>query len=245
MQTLFNIFLGLHITGGSIALITGIVAMIADKGGRTHRVSGKLYFYGMTAACASSFYLAVAHPNLFLFTVGVFSYQMVAIGYRSLWLKKIHTGKIKPQLVDWAIGLVAGVFNAVLISWGAYEVLNGRMFGIVGLAFGGGGLFNSIRWLKQFYIAPTDKRQWIYSHFQAMGGGYIATATAFLVVNVNFISPLAVWLTPGLIGTLIITITTAKYKRKYAKAKTANVVRHGEQVVEELPTRINVVAESR
>ena len=224
MQTLFNIFLAFHIAGGSVALVAGLVAMLADKGGTLHRVAGKLFFWGMAAACSSSFYLAVAHPNLFLFTVGVFSFQLVAIGYRSLRLKKLHTGRVKPALVDWAIGLVAGAFNLVLLCWGVYEVANGRMFGIVGLVFGSGGLWNSFRWLRQFFALPGDKRQWLYTHFQAMGGGYIATATAFLVVNNTFFPPLTVWLGPGVIGAAVISFTTARYKRKFQSQPSADAL---------------------
>jgi hypothetical protein len=43
MQTLFKIFLILHITGGTIALLSAPVAMIVHKGGKVTGWPGKLF----------------------------------------------------------------------------------------------------------------------------------------------------------------------------------------------------------
>src|SRR5215213_10031555 len=97
MTTLFTILLIVHIAGGGTALIAGFIAMLNTKGGPIHRTAGKFYFWGMTAACVAALYLSIAHPNAFLLMVAVFSYQLVAIGYRSLYLKKLFTGTVKPK----------------------------------------------------------------------------------------------------------------------------------------------------
>jgi cytochrome c-type biogenesis protein CcmH/NrfF len=50
-----------------------------------------------------------------------------------------------------------------------------------------------------------------------MIGGYVATFTAFCVVNVKFLPKLAVWLLPTVIGTMGIAMWTAYYRRKFRR----------------------------
>jgi uncharacterized membrane protein len=212
MQTIYSIFLALHIAGGFLALTIGLVAMLTAKGSKTHKMSGKLYVFGMTAACASAFYMAIAKPNLFLFIIGVFSYQLVGVGYRTLYRKKFS----KPAWIDWIIGLVPALFSALMIGLGVLTLMRGNMFGITSLIFGSIGMTIAIRWLRSFYVTPKEKGGWLFTHFQSMGGAYIATTTAFLVVNVHVLPPVLLWLTPTVVGSVIITFVTAKYKRRQA-----------------------------
>jgi uncharacterized membrane protein len=217
VKTLFTIFLIVHIAGGGTALIAGFIAMLNTKGGPLHRGAGKFFFWGMTAACTAAVYLSIAHPNPFLFMIAIFSYQLTAIGYRSLWLKKLFTGTIKPKAVDWLIGIVPAIFNISIIIWGVNKVMNGNNFGIVGIVFGCIGSMYAYKWIKRFYILPKEKQHWLFTHFQGFGAAYIASVTAFLVVNINFLPPLLVWLTPSIVGAIIITLTSISYKKKFSK----------------------------
>ena len=217
MNTLFTALLILHIAGGSTALIAGFIAMLNTKGGPVHRTAGKFFFWGMTAACTAALYLSIAHPNAFLLMVAVFSYQLVAIGYRSLYLKKLFTGTVKPKAVDWLIGIVPGLFNISIIIWGISKITDGNNFGIIGTVFGVIGMMYAFRWIKHFFVYPKEKQHWLFSHLQGFGAAYIASVTAFLVVNINFLPPLLIWLAPGVIGGVLITITSIKYKRKFKR----------------------------
>ena len=161
--------------------------------------------------------LVIAHENIFLLMIAVFSYQLVAIGYRSLWLKKLFTGTIKPKAVDWLIGVVPAIFNVSIIIWGINKVMNGINFGIVGIAFGAIGMAYAFKWIKHFFVHPKAKQHWLFSHLQGFGAAYIASVTAFLVVNINFLPPLLIWLAPGVIGGVLITITSINYKRKFSR----------------------------
>jgi hypothetical protein len=50
-----------------------------------------------------------------------------------------------------------------------------------------------------------------------MGGSYIATVTAFLVVNNKGLVPdLMAWIAPGVIGGIVIGRVTKAYKKKAA-----------------------------
>ncbi len=217
MNIPFTIFLVVHIATGSEALISGFIAMLAVKGSSIHRFSGKCFFWAMTASCISAMYLSIAHPNSFLLMIAVFSYQLVAIGYRSLYLKKLFTGTLKPKPVDWLIGIVPAVFNISIFCWGVFYVLHQEYFGFTGIIFGIIGFIYSFNWLKRFFAPPKEKQHWIFTHLQGFGAAYIAAATAFMVVNINFLPTIFVWLSPAVVGATLITITSIKYKRKFSK----------------------------
>ena len=217
MKTLFTLFLIIHIAGGGTSLIAGFIAMMIEKGSPLHRKAGKFFFWGMTAACAAAVYLSVAHPNPFLLMIAVFSYQLVATGYRSLWLKKLFTGTVKPKPVDWLIGVVPTIFNISILIWGIDRVSHGNNFGITGIVFGVIGLLFAFNWLRGFFVPPKLKQHWLFSHFRGFGAAYIAATTAFLVVNIKFLPSLLVWLSPTVVGTIIITIVTISYRKKFSR----------------------------
>ena len=89
MQTLFQIFLVLHITGGAVGLLSGTINIIRKKGDKKHKLVGKFFLYGMLLAGFSALVLSVLHPNYFLFIVGVFTLYMTGTGERYLYLKKL------------------------------------------------------------------------------------------------------------------------------------------------------------
>jgi uncharacterized membrane protein len=219
MQTIFKIFLALHIAGGTTALITGLIAMLTKKGGRAHRLNGKLYFGGMTFVFITSIYMSIAHDIPFLLMVGFFSYFLVCRGYRILFLKKLGQGG-KAMPIDWTIAVVGLLAGIGLIAYGA--AVAGRNFiGYVAIVFGGLSILFSIRDMRLFRNGASEKMHWWYGHIAAMGGGYIATVTAFMVVNIKFLPGIVVWLTPTVVGGILIGATIRKYKIRFAPKVTA------------------------
>lgn len=53
--------LAIHIVAGSLALLSGYVALIARKGERLHRRTGKLFTYAMLTMAGAAVAVAVAH----------------------------------------------------------------------------------------------------------------------------------------------------------------------------------------
>ena len=73
----FKIFLIIHIAGGSAGLITGLINIIQNKGGKRHKLIGRVFYFSMLMAGFSSLVLSCLHPNHFLFMVGLFTFYMV------------------------------------------------------------------------------------------------------------------------------------------------------------------------
>jgi uncharacterized membrane protein len=223
MELLFKIILGFHITAGSIALLSGPVAMFSKKGGENHRLAGKFFTWSMAVVSIAALYLSIAHKNWFLLMVAVFSMHSIVIGYRFLYLKKIQLLK-KPTLLDWLIALPAALFSMGLVVFGILLLIqNQNSFGWVAIVFGSIGSRNAWVGIRPFYIKPKQKNFWLINHISGMIGGYIATFTAFLVVNISFQPSFILWLLPTLIGVPFIFYNIRKYKSESSKTNTLTV----------------------
>ena len=73
--------------------------------------------------------------------------------------------------------------------------------------------------IRRQFINDEDRKllakEKIIDHLGRMSGTYIATFTAFLVVNINFVKPgWIVWLLPTAIGVPIIVYHTNQWRKK-------------------------------
>ena len=209
-----------HAALGTIALGVAPLAMLVRKGGDWHRRWGKVFFYSMIGVCATAIFLAIAHPqNFWLALVAVFSFHMVASGYRSLYLKKLHEG-LKPASVDLWLHGSAGLVNGGLLIWGLSHLLMGQketkaiLFAVFGL-IGSLMVFTNI---QRFYKRKHDKREWFFAHISGTLGGYIATVSAFSAVNLTMIKPVWLqWLWPTLVGAPLIALISVYYRKRFEK----------------------------
>lgn len=214
MDLLEKLVLGMHIIAGSISLVAGLSAIGSKKGGRWHRRSGMLYYWGMLSVFLTAVYLSVVKENLFLFMVGFFSFYFVWIGRRMLRFKEfdgsLEFGKTERQVSRGVLAVCAG-----LLIYGGYQLLGrGDWFGLVAMLFSYAGASFARRLIYRTQNEPEDRLFWLYAHIIGMGGGYIATVTAFLVVNFTIVPVIFRWLIPVFLGTLAIQRTVSAYKKE-------------------------------
>ena len=210
---IFKILLIIHITFGMIGLLAGTFIMIAKKGDQRHQKAGKVYFWSMMISALVSIPMSYLHTNWFLFMVSVFTIYMLTTGVRSL---KIKTEKdVKP--IDWLITMTMLIVAIIFIFLGVKNILVQNNFGIVLVFFGViSSLFVLKDW-KNFTGKSTIKNFYLTTHISRMAGAYIASFTAFIVVNNHDIIPgIIAWLLP----TFIITPLIIKWTRKYQKVKS-------------------------
>jgi uncharacterized membrane protein len=210
-----------HIAGGTLSLISGILPMVVTKGNNIHRLFGKIFFFGMTVVFLTGFTVSIIKNIPFLLLISIFSYYLVANGYRSLYLKKLHRGQ-KPTVVDWLLNIVSGIFMVGMVVFGSYLIIKGAVqMGIVSLVFGIIGIRGVITTIRNFIKQPTSKTIWIEGHIGGMVGGYIASVTAFLVVNnEHYIGlPMVVaWLLPTVMLVPLIVYWIGRYKKPVKKS---------------------------
>ena len=225
-ELIVKAFRMVHIAAGFTALVIAPLAMIARKGGDAHRRWGKVFFYAMAIVTVTAIIIGIIRPNIFLALVAVFSFHMIASGYRALYHKKLHEGQ-KPGQLDIILQASAGVINGGLFIWGLTHMMLGHRgpSTILFLVFGMIGTLMVWRNLQRFYKRSHEKHEWLFAHMTGFLGGYIATVSAFSAVNMEFIRPVWLqWLWPTILGAPLIALWSNYYRKKFAKGRRARDV---------------------
>jgi uncharacterized membrane protein len=216
----YKLFLIVHIFAGSIGLIAGTIVVGVKKGNDFHRFLGNIFFYSMLFAGVSAFVLSILKSTVFLFIVGVFTVYMVLTGKSYLYYKKNKSSKIRS--VDKLVFLLMSLTVIAFVLFGIKLMFEKKAFAMVFFVFA----FISYRFLqtdyKFFKSDSANRKDSIAIHLQRMMGAYIASTTAFLVVNVKYIPfeiPGFIW---WLLPTAIFTPLIVKWSKKNSSKKPSN-----------------------
>lgn len=209
-MNLFNTLLVFHIAGGSIGLLTGSIVMMLKKGDKNHVRLGNIYFYSLLLSAIVSFPMSYLHSNWFLLIVGVFTSYMLLTG--KSYLDKRTSAEVK--VTDWILAGTMLIFGLGFLGIGLLNVFKGVYFGIVLIVFGAISLSFVLQDWANFTGRARVKNFWLTTHLQRMIGSYIASATAFIVVNNHVIPGVIAWLLPTIVLTPLIGIWTKKYMVK-------------------------------
>lgn len=213
METLAKYLIYVHAASGGLALLAGIFAVFAKKGERLHKKSGKVFFFSLfiSASLAVIVSLIPSNFNPFLLAIGVFSLYLLLSGYRALGYKKLPPSLTIDQTIS-GVMLISSILMIVL------PLVNHQQLNIVLTVFGGIGLFSAIRDFRLYQNPQKLKKNWMQLHLGNMLGAFIASVTAFLVVN-EFFPPLVGWLGPTVLGSLYIAYWNRKLRKGKKKAK--------------------------
>lgn len=200
-----------HAIMGGLALIAGTFAAIFKKGRQNHRRAGRLFLIFMGLSALTAIGLTLAKPNPFLLGIGLFTLFLLASGWN--WIRRISPDrKIRYAKV---IGVSAILASGFLF----FEAFTGSQLNIVLIVFGSIMLLMSC--IDLFTKIKPD--HFARLHGGRMGGAFIASVTAFLVVNEFFGHPLLAWLGPTIIGSPLISLGIRNYyKRTKSKRSKAD-----------------------
>jgi uncharacterized membrane protein len=183
-----------HICAGTIALLSGVIAMLTRKGSKLHRRAGLVYVVGMLIVGATAIVMSIIRPNPFLFAVAIFSAAMALSGWLPARGDSPKLGKI--------IGVLSFLAAILLISVGILWIVTGDLFGIAAVVFG--VISAQYGWRGIRRTVERNRQQRVVAHVSAMGGAFIATVSAVSAVNLDVLPPLVRWLWPTVIGTPLI-----------------------------------------
>jgi uncharacterized membrane protein len=231
MEIFRDINLLIHVAAGFTALFVGIFAFASHKGGKVHRLSGKVYVGAMVAVALTAFVLSLLRFSPFLFMVGAFSLHMTLTGYRGLIKKKEKTQQASPA--DWTLLVFSAAAAATMAVWTLIRFSGTPMAGLmpVTLVFAlllGKDITEDLR----IYTGKKQMRanDWLLYHISRISGAYIATLTAFLVINVQTDPVYIAWLLPTVLGLPVILF----FKRKYGKKTRPIKVSTGKKAKQEV-----------
>lgn len=214
-DTIYALLRVLHIAAGSLALLTGLGAMLSRKGALWHRRWGKAYFWSMATITGSGLIMSVMHQLTFLFMVSVFSFYLCFAGYRALYVRK--PGQ-QARAIDYGAVALALLAATGFIAWSLDPAADLRL---VARVFAGILAALSLFDLYRFIRPSAERMAWRYAHMVRFLAAYIATTTAFAVVNLDFLPPLVVWLTPSVLGTAGIGAWVTYYRIQDARRPRA------------------------
>ncbi|MEP7129292.1 MAG: DUF2306 domain-containing protein [Chitinophagales bacterium] len=212
MQSPITPALIIHIAAGSVALLTGLLSISASKGQKVHRTSGKIYFWCMLIVAFSAAYMSLINDLSFFLMLSMFAFYSTFAGYRA-----IRNKSRRADWLDWL--MVAGA----IVTCG-FMIFSGK---IILLVFGSIFGFLSITDIKDFSRKEPftiKSKRWLVVHISRMIAAYIATTTAFVVVNLSEVVPqnlnVVVWLAP----TALLTPLIFYFLKKYTNKKKATPV---------------------
>ena len=81
-----------HISAGSLAILSGAAALSVRKGARLHRVFGTVFFLSILAMSVMGAYLAVLIPQRATAVVGLFTFYFVATAWMTVKRREGTTG---------------------------------------------------------------------------------------------------------------------------------------------------------
>lgn len=214
MIIFYQLTLAVHITAGGIALFVAPCAMVCTKGALWHRRWGKTFFWCMAVVSLTALVMCTLGAGLFLLLVAVFSFYLAGTGYRAIYIKQPVEQTTK---LDWVVTLSMLIAAAGFILYGAMQIYSNQPMGWVAMVFGLiGGVLAGLD-LKRYLIANKDPKAWWFEHMIRMLSAYIATVTAFSVVNFSFLPETVRWLWPTVIGTAGITVWVTYYRMRFAR----------------------------
>jgi hypothetical protein len=103
----------LHITAGTLGVLSGFVAVFLCKGSRRHGLAGNVFVISMLGLSASGVYLALMKSQPGNVLGGALTFYLVATAWMAA---RRRDGE--PGLVDWGALLVASAVGAVNLTYG-------------------------------------------------------------------------------------------------------------------------------
>src|SRR2546427_1938023 len=212
-----------HVAAGALALFVAPIPMLTAKGGRTHRRWGKVYFWAMAVVALTAVILAAWRPVVFLALLAVFSFYSAFYGYRALLRKRPREGQGALPL-DWTAAVVMLAASMGMAVFGIVRPSPAwERVGVVPVVFGAFGMVLAGLDFWRFGWPPADRHARWFAHMRGMLGSYIATVTAFSVVNFTFLPTAVRWLSPIVVGTPLIAAWITYYRLRFRRGASAPV----------------------
>ncbi len=204
----------IHVILGSVALTAGTVVLVLRKGDARHKKIGKVFYVSMLLSALFSLVVAVLpnHQNIFLFCIGLFTIYLLIAGHRGLRLREKEVDLSVDKLLALGLGILGLFFIAfpILLYKQPNEITSG--FGVVALYF-------ALSDLRLFRRPKLLQERWLLVHLGKTIGAYLASVTAFFVVNNILQVPMWNWFAPGVFGGVCIAYYSNKVRKQQGLQK--------------------------
>lgn len=214
---LVNSLIAVHVIQGSLAFVTGGLALFAKKGGRLHKLTGTLFFLLMTLSAVFTLIVATMpfHFSTSMFQISVMTLYFLVGGIRSL----SYRSSAHRYTVDYYFIVTTMVVSIVVLFYarylyGSYQPLQ-TVFGFVALGF-------CLADLWVFSQPGLARKRWLVLHLSKMLAGYATAVTGFFVAQ-KILGGYFDWFTPTVITLVMIVywllkLQVIRFKRGWVKS---------------------------
>ena len=173
-----------HVAIGTLALISGLIALGTVKGSRHHKVCGKIFAVSMCIASAAGAYLAVLKPELVTAISGGLTFYLILTSWAALsakgqgkWIYWIFA------LMAYALGLSAclGGLEAISVEGGLKDGFPPESY----FAFGGLSIFACVLDISCIVKAKLTRRQRLTRHIWRMCTALLIASSAVLLGQIH------------------------------------------------------------
>ena len=222
MENLFKYILYIHITAGTVSLITFWLPVFTKKGASLHRKSGQVYVNSMYAVVITAIVLSVMNALkgetniaiylgfLSLLTLNPIHHGMAVLSNKRNMSTRYRTSRLVLDALLASSGLFLVVYGLVAVQQG-FNILF-IFFGIIGITS-----------LRDIYsLVKNQDYNWFQDHYKGLITSGIAAYTAFLAFGgrqfLQDILPgiwqIVPWILPTVIGVIAMRITDRIYRSK-------------------------------
>lgn len=181
MTSIFFPVLALHIFCGLICVVIGLIPLITQKGGRVHRLSGRIYAGVMTMLLIAAWIMTAIHFSPYFLALTAMATLGLFSGLRVMGRKRPDLNREdRAKPLDWMV--TSGIAGLALVI--LYLTVSGSTGGgfAVSVALSVAGLVYGTYDLWRFCaptVWPFSPRLWMYEHLVKMIGTYSAVWAAF------------------------------------------------------------------
>jgi hypothetical protein len=105
------LILALHISGGSVGILSGTVALLARKGSPTHRLAGNIFFVAMLVMSGIGACVAPFLPDRGSAVMGAFTFYLTASAWMTVKRKAGSVGVFEKAALCMVLGCVAAALS--------------------------------------------------------------------------------------------------------------------------------------
>lgn len=226
----YKIILIIHVAFGFSALATGIVPMIAKKGGKVHKFWGNVYYWSMFGVFVTTLGLFGLRPGQlqlqFFLCIAILSFYFTFSGDRVLQMKKSATQATVLDRVAAGLAMACGL---AMLGYAVYSVVGPKNY-YIAILFAAFGMIISVNAredLRLFFDKiESEKMHWYFGHISKMMGSYTATVTAFCVNMTRYLpddAPAYLQFIPWFTPALLLGVGAAYYGKRQKEKRNMPV----------------------
>ena len=207
----------LHVLGGAVAILSGLAALFASKGGPLHRKSGTVFVYAMLVMSLSGAIIAVGREGAAInIPAGLVTAYLAVTALLTVRAPSERSRKVERAAMVAAFVLSAGSLISAIITANSGQagfVFPVLMFGLLAL-FGGVGDRRMLR------VGVLPGRERLRRHLWRMCTGLFVAAASFFLGPVRRI-PEPLRLAPFRLIPLLVLVTMVYWLWRYRRKHTA------------------------